>query len=53
MGMKRTQPQFWTEQDWEKEQPKFPWWCVLAIVLIPVILFLMGWIAANGQANNW
>lgn len=61
MGMKRTQPQFWTEQEWAKEKRrslhrevwKAVMWIGFWFLIFIGCLLAIGWIAANGRMYNW
>lgn len=53
----RTQPQFWSDREWEKENAPGTG-CAIAIGVLAVgalfaILLLIGYIAAHGQQNHW
>lgn len=47
----KKQYQFYSEREWKKERSAGLWLYALAFIMIPVILALMGWIAANGQSD--
>lgn len=52
----RYQPQFWNEDDWRRDRRRDKielFIAVIAFLMIPVFLFIMGWIAYQGRIGNW